>query len=348
MEEGDLTTEEKLALMGLLKGYKTMHDDPPTLTEPNFLHTSIRAGKLRINHPDPQPSRRPNQIDLASGGGPILPPFGPEPESGTPKSRARHAGQPVFLGLTLKLEEEPYAWLWRDKAGKFVNPKQGEPPLTTLAARSMVDVAIQRFLGYGFWRLSASISTSFISQSSIIQDSIIINPDISIINIKTAEPTTLSSAYDELQRHIKTEPVPRIESGIKRELTTQRDVHSKTEVKISLVEDDDIIFIGAKLLSSAPAPGRCSCRGLCNHYVATIRAPAPAPTPATIHTPAPAMAVQQKSVASSSRTLEDISLISDSEGDDDFPSLPTRKDKERARVQASSPRQRFLRSDHGR
>ncbi|RSL46362.1 hypothetical protein CEP51_015944 [Fusarium floridanum] len=25
MEEGDLTTEEKLALMGLLKGYKTMH-----------------------------------------------------------------------------------------------------------------------------------------------------------------------------------------------------------------------------------------------------------------------------------------------------------------------------------
>ncbi|RSL99164.1 hypothetical protein CDV31_012286 [Fusarium ambrosium] len=166
----------------------------------------------------------------------------------------------------------------------------------------------------------------------IIQDSIIINPDISIINIKTAEPTTSS----------------RIESGIKRELTTQRDAHSKTEAKTSLAEDDDIIFIGAKLLSSAPAPGRCSCRGLCNHYVATIRAPAPAPTPATIHTPAPAMAVQQKSVASSSRTLEDISLISDSEGDDDFPSLPTRKDKERAQAQTSSPRQRFLRSGHGR
>ncbi|RSL47172.1 hypothetical protein CEP53_010025 [Fusarium sp. AF-6] len=217
------------------------------------------------------------------------------------------------------------------------DPKQGEPQLASLAARSNVDVVYTH-------PQQTSISTSFISQSSITQNSIIINPDISIINIKTAETTTSSSAYDELQRHIKTEPVPRIESGIKRELTTQRDAHSKTEAKASLAEDDDIIFIGAKPLSSAPAPGRCSCGGLCNHYVATIRAP----DPATIHTPAPAMAVQQKSVASSSRNLEDISLISDSEGDDDFPSLPTRKDKEQARVQTSSPRQRFLRSGHGR
>ncbi|RSL47173.1 hypothetical protein CEP53_010026 [Fusarium sp. AF-6] len=98
MEEGDLTTEEKLALMDLLKGYKTMH------------------GNHTVNPPP-----APNQMDLASGNGPIPPPLGPEPESGTPKSRARHAGQPVFFGLTLKLEEESYAWLWRDKAGKFVN-----------------------------------------------------------------------------------------------------------------------------------------------------------------------------------------------------------------------------------
>ncbi|RSL78596.1 hypothetical protein CEP52_017617, partial [Fusarium oligoseptatum] len=352
MEEGDLTTEEKLALMDLLKGYMTMHgnravnprrrelyreffqvifnrwdsveglDDPSTLTEPSFSHTSVRAGK--------QP---------------------PRPAAFT----ARHAGQPVFLGLTLKLEEEPYAWLWREKAGKFVNPKYVEiaPELgkgevrrraiknydlwenriatynravvRTLARRRICkwakhgsksggQVDNDDMLGPGVIQelilardyladelavclAETSISTLFISQSSIIQDSIIINPDISIINIKTAETTTSSSAYDELQRHIKTEPVPRIESGIKRELTTQRDAHFKTQAKASLAEDDDIIFIGAKPLSSAPAPGRCSCGGPCNHYIATIRAPDPAPdpapAPATIHTPAPAMAVQQ-------------------------------------------------------
>ncbi|RSL46361.1 hypothetical protein CEP51_015943 [Fusarium floridanum] len=159
--------------------------------------------------------------------------------------------------------------------------RQGEPPLTTLAARSMVDVAIQRFLGYGFWRLSTSISTSFISQSSIIQDSIIIIPDISIINIKTAEPTTSSREVPTMNSNGTSRPNPF--PGL-----------NQTEAKTSLAEDDDIIFIGAKLLSSAPAPGRCSCGGLCNHYVATIRAPAPAPaptpapTPATIHIPAPA------------------------------------------------------------
>lgn len=156
VDESDLTTEEKLALMDLLKGYMTMHgrrtvnprrrelyqeffnvifnqwdsiegpEDPPVLNGPNFSHTTVRAGKLIVSHPDPQPAQRTGQMDMASGDGPILPPLGPEPEPGNPRSAARRAGQPVFLDWTLKLEEESYGWLWRDKKGKFVNPKYVE------------------------------------------------------------------------------------------------------------------------------------------------------------------------------------------------------------------------------
>ncbi|KAI8721806.1 hypothetical protein NCS52_00323100 [Fusarium sp. LHS14.1] len=131
----------------------------------------------------------------------------------------------------------------------------------------------------------------------------------------------------------KNEPVTKAESGIKRDLALERSLHVKTEGKRSLDGDGVIIFVGARSLSSVSAPGRCSCEGLCNHDAATTSAPAPAP--------APTMARERKPVVdasvSISRTLEVISLISDSEGDDDFPSPPTRKGKERARTQPRFP-----------
>ncbi|KAJ4234581.1 hypothetical protein NW759_001576 [Fusarium solani] len=106
----------------------------------------------------------------------------------------------------------------------------------------------------------------------------------------------------------KTEPVPKVESVFKRKLALERGLHVKIEGKLSPDEDGDIIFVGPNSLSSAPAPGRYSCGGLCNHDAATTSAPTPV------------MARERKPVAnpfvSSSRTLEVISLISDSEEDD--------------------------------
>ncbi|RSL61914.1 hypothetical protein CEP54_006019 [Fusarium duplospermum] len=299
---------------------------------------------------------------LASGDCPIIPPLGPEPEPGTPKLRARHAGQPVFLGLTLKLEEESYAWLWRDKARKFANPKYtydiweenriftyNRAVVRTLARRSICKWAKHGSEGERQFNNDGMLGPGVIQELILARDYLadelavclaehhpgldIINSDISTINTNPAETTISSREVPTINSNtaIKAEPVPKVETGIKREPTTQRDAHVKTEAKASLAEDDDIIFVGTKLLSSAPAPGRCSYGGLCNHDAATITAPAPALTPA------PAMAVRQNPVASSSRALEAISLISDSEGDDDFPSPPTRKCKERARAQTIPP-----------
>ncbi|KAL6361975.1 hypothetical protein LRP88_05458 [Fusarium phalaenopsidis] len=123
--------------------------------------------------------------------------------------------------------------------------------------------------------IKKSISASFTSQSSIIPVATIIKADPIIIIY------TVNSNYT-----METEPVP------KRELASERGANVKTEGEASLAEDDDVISVGTKSLSSAPAPGRCSCGGLCNHDATVTSAPTPAP--------APDMALERKPVVSRS------------------------------------------------
>ncbi|KAJ3467616.1 hypothetical protein MRS44_005180 [Fusarium solani] len=188
-------------------------------------------------------------------------------------------------------------------------------------------LAILRKLPYESKIYTTVISASFTSQSSIIPDAAIINADTTTVSTNTSQTTTSSRIlYNELQRHNQDQASSKVESVFKRKLALERGLHVKTEGKPSPDEDGDIIFGGPNSLSSAPAPGRYSCGGLCNHDAATTSAPTPV------------MARERKPVTnpfvSSSRTLEVISLISDSEEDDgDFPSPPTRKGKEQARAQ---------------
>ncbi|RSL58645.1 hypothetical protein CEP51_014051 [Fusarium floridanum] len=74
----------------------------PVWRDVKFTETSIQVGVLRDHHPEP-------------GSGGVIPQL--------PLPSARAAGAPAMLSLTLNLDEESYAFLWRDTNCKFINPK---------------------------------------------------------------------------------------------------------------------------------------------------------------------------------------------------------------------------------
>ncbi|RSL47181.1 hypothetical protein CEP53_010040 [Fusarium sp. AF-6] len=79
------------------------HSNPaPVWRDVRFTETSIQVGVLRDHHPEP-------------GSGGVIPQL--------PLPSARAAGAPAMLSLTLNLDEESYAFLWRDTNCKFINPK---------------------------------------------------------------------------------------------------------------------------------------------------------------------------------------------------------------------------------
>ncbi|RSL99165.1 hypothetical protein CDV31_012287 [Fusarium ambrosium] len=83
---------------------------PPQWLERTFHDTSLKVGVLDKDQPEPNTTCRrinqPEDDDL-----PVLAPFVTETSSIPPKSKHRKAGRPIYLGLTLNLEQEYYSWL---------------------------------------------------------------------------------------------------------------------------------------------------------------------------------------------------------------------------------------------
>ncbi|KAM6523297.1 hypothetical protein FSOLCH5_003916 [Fusarium solani] len=225
-----------------------------------------------------------------------------------------------FLREVFKLEEESYGWLWRDKQGKFVNPKYVEitPELgkaemwqraiknydlweenrITTYNRAVVRTLARRRICK--WAKQGRATGAQIDNDDLLGPGVIQELVWLEITLRTSWLSTVTHSGSEKQSGrrdfkvseilllailqfytmnfngtTKTEPVPKVESGFKRKLALERGLHVKTEGKPSPDEDGDIIFVGPNSLSSAPAPGRCSCGGLCNHDAATTSAPTP-------------------------------------------------------------------------
>ncbi|RMJ07630.1 hypothetical protein CDV36_012762 [Fusarium kuroshium] len=149
---GDLTRQEKVALMGLLAGYASMYMDipvvgskaqlywdffdlifsgwgsqydpgaPPTYRQRSFEDTSRKIGRLTENHPAPG-AGRPSIQQQVEPTGALTAPVIVNDADDVQASKHRMAGKPVFLSLTLNLEAGCYGWLYRDKGKKFINPK---------------------------------------------------------------------------------------------------------------------------------------------------------------------------------------------------------------------------------
>ncbi|KAM6523296.1 hypothetical protein FSOLCH5_003915 [Fusarium solani] len=151
-DHNDLTRREKVAFMGLLAGYNDMHKDrpadgsrsrlyreffrlifrdwtsedgngaPPEWRERSFHDRSLKVGALRENHPEPNTTRRRVNQPIYDDE-PVPPPLITETSTIAPKSKYRVIGQPIYLSLTLDLEQGWYSWFWGDLGRQFVNPK---------------------------------------------------------------------------------------------------------------------------------------------------------------------------------------------------------------------------------
>ncbi|KAF5013861.1 hypothetical protein FDECE_162 [Fusarium decemcellulare] len=103
-------------------GWGSTHktNNPKELPARMFCDTSMEVGFLKIHHPLSQAQIRAGEVEQ--------------------KRRARLASAPVYLGLTLNLEEECIAWLWRDSEERFINPKYIEynPGMSKAKARIAV------------------------------------------------------------------------------------------------------------------------------------------------------------------------------------------------------------------
>ncbi|RTE68437.1 hypothetical protein BHE90_017184 [Fusarium euwallaceae] len=137
----DLTKYEKIALIDLLGGYAGMHAGHEVHGGGSRLYQEfirlifrecLKVGVLDKDHPEPNTTRRhinwPEDDDL-----PVLAPFVTETSSIPPKSKHRKVGRPIYLGLTLNLEQEYYSWLWRDQGRQFVNPQHVRPATASLS-----------------------------------------------------------------------------------------------------------------------------------------------------------------------------------------------------------------------
>ncbi|RMJ00533.1 hypothetical protein CDV36_015914 [Fusarium kuroshium] len=86
----------------------TKNGAPPERRERTFHDTSLKVGVLDKDHSEPNTTRRrinqPEDDDLR-----VPAPFMTETSSIPPKSKHRKAGRPIYLGLTLNLEQEYYS-----------------------------------------------------------------------------------------------------------------------------------------------------------------------------------------------------------------------------------------------
>ncbi|KAI8721792.1 hypothetical protein NCS52_00321700 [Fusarium sp. LHS14.1] len=148
----DLTQYEKVALMDLLAGYDEMYEGhdvvgsrgqmyvdffreifrdwtsedgigaPPEWRERTFHDTNVMVDVLTRDHPEPNTTRR--RVNRPEEGkAPVLAPVVIETDDIPTKSKHRKVGRPVYLSLTLNMEQGTHAWLWRDQGGHWVNPK---------------------------------------------------------------------------------------------------------------------------------------------------------------------------------------------------------------------------------
>ncbi|KAL2690077.1 hypothetical protein Neosp_004145 [[Neocosmospora] mangrovei] len=195
----DLTQCEKVALMDLLSGYDEMYEGhdveggrgqmyvdffreifrdwtsedgsgaPPEWRERTFHDTNVMVGILARDHPEPNTTRR--RVNRPEEGkAPVLAPVVIETDNIPTKSKHRKAGRPVYLSLTLNMEEGTHAWLWRDEGRQWINPKYVtyNPGLTSAKACEMV---INHYDRHERKRLSAwnREVTTFLSRRRIVE-----------------------------------------------------------------------------------------------------------------------------------------------------------------------------------
>ncbi|EEU46743.1 uncharacterized protein NECHADRAFT_77438 [Fusarium vanettenii 77-13-4] len=80
------------------------------------------VGVLARDHPEPNTTRRhvnqPEESEAA-----LAAPVVTETDDVPTKSKHRKAGRPIYLSLTLNMEQGWYRWLWRDQGRQRINTK---------------------------------------------------------------------------------------------------------------------------------------------------------------------------------------------------------------------------------
>lgn len=94
----------------------------PEWHERTFHDTNVMVGVLARDHPEPNTTRRhvnqPEESEAA-----LAAPVVTETDDVPTKSKHRKAGRPIYLSLTLNMEQGWYRWLWRDQGRQRINTK---------------------------------------------------------------------------------------------------------------------------------------------------------------------------------------------------------------------------------